>query len=271
MTAQELLNDRFNQERADYQTSFQREWQMTNQRFGPVAGNFRIEDARRRALSSLHQRWAARADSLTRAYNKKIQGMQEVDRIIEDPVQADEVKMRLVEPTEVERVLFPKPAKESDPLKAYDQAYQHGRKIEEELGGFETEGPSSIKVRRGGPLGFIPGFAGRRVEVPGGGVLVVEEVYDEETGKTKKVRRNATPAEIRRWAALKSERERVSEEKSKLLTEIRQSDHTAARLRTAIAQSPRGYGVTPFTQATTPVPTSAPKQKRNEDPLGLGL
>jgi len=271
MTAQELLNDRLKQEQADYQTSFQREWQIANQRFGPVSNNPRIEDARRRALSTLHQQWAARADALTRSYNKKIQGMQEVDRVIENPVKADEVKMRLIEPTEVEKVLFPQPEKETDPLKAYDQLYLHGQKVEEKLKRFETEGPSSVKVRRGGLLGLVPGFAGRRVEVPGGGTkIVTERTYNRSTGKWEKKSRNATPEEIRQWAALKAEQERVSQEEEKLLADIRRSDHTAVRMRMAAAASPRMGGGTFATKAVQPKKQEEPKRSNN-DPLGLGL
>lgn len=268
MAEEDLLRERLQQEQAGFQASFEKQWQMTSQRFGPNTGNPQIESARSRALSALHQQWAAKADALMQSYNKKLQSLREVDRLIPDPVKAAEVKQRLLVPEEVEQAMFPKP--EASPLTAYSKLHEHESRVKSELGRFETEGPGKARGSFWGKNWMFGGGA-RGVETPGGGVLVVEEVFDEKTKKTKKIRRNATPEETRQWAELKAEEERIGEEKTDLLGQIRRSDHTAARLRMAAAASPRMGGGTFAQKAVQPKQETKVEKPKRDDPLGLGL
>jgi hypothetical protein len=105
VTALELLRQRLAQEQAAYQDSFQKQWTLTNQRFGPNTNNPQIEAARSRALSTLHQRWTARADALTLTYNRELQMFKEIDSLIPDPVKAEETKIRSIVSPEIRKTM----------------------------------------------------------------------------------------------------------------------------------------------------------------------
>ncbi len=247
MTATELLNQRFKQEKQQNDQQFRQEWDQTSRRFGPPSANPQLEGARQRALSNLRKEQTERANAHIAGFNKRLQALKEVDSLIPNPDQAEEVKMRLTVSPDVERAMFQKP--EQDILTEESKVQGRLNQVRAGLRRFGREAPG---VQQEPVLGI---FRRGKIKTQGGGVMVGQTTFDEATGKTKKTERNATPEEIKEWAQLTEDERRTMG----YLQDIRKSDVMASRLRTAAMKSSRlGQGT--FAQKAVEKEETGPKK-----------
>jgi hypothetical protein len=273
LTAEQLLNQRMAKDKQDIETAFQNEVAIVNKRYGAFNRNPNIEAARIRSLAAIRKSYQGRAGKLVQGYEKQTRLWSEFDALAKTgqlgATNLEELKMRSMVTPDMEKVMFPKEEDGADPVSEYGKLNTQLERVQSGLDRFEAEAPSTIKVHRKGVGRLAPWpFASREVESPGGGTLVVEEVYDDKankgTGGMVKVRRNATREELEEWASL-TEHKRLLK---KALTGIRESEPMAARLRLAALRSPRqGAFAEKAVGATAPEAVEEP----NRDPLGLGL
>jgi hypothetical protein len=238
LTASQLLEQRMTRDKQTIETSFQNEVALVNRRFGPVSKNPNIETARIRALSNLRRQYETKASKLLAGYEEQTRSWQEIDALAEagqlGVTNPEELKMRTVMTPEVEKAAFPKTEAEIDPVAEYGKLSEQHSRTQSALKRFETEAPSVHESSVFSRPWFFGGGGGA-LKTKGGGTLVVEEKYDEPSGKMVKTRRNASREELEEWASL-TEHER---QLRTAMMRIRKSDAMAARLRLAAARSPR--------------------------------
>ena len=214
LTAQELLNQRLERDKAEMQRAFEQQWDLTNRRFGPATNNPRIEEARQRALSSLDEEFTTRAQKLLDFYSEKAQGQSEIQQLVKEgrltPDAGEEAAQRMLMPPEVEKRVFPEEqtfeqleAKRAT-IRNRLERFELGRI--NERGKFKTE-PARIKLGPRSELkrGLVPWpFRGHNyADVPAQGLYIKEKVWDEKEGKYVEQHRPATKEEMQNYARLK--------------------------------------------------------------------
>ena len=226
MKAAELLKQRMDKDKQHMERSFKAEWDATNRRFGPATNNSRIEEARKRALDTLHTTYRMRADKLLQSYGEREQEFAEVDQMAQQgmtSVDPEEMKLRMILGPVAEEGVFPKQASfeqldvRRGKIRSELERFELGRM--DERGAFLTE-PETRDTAKG--LRWPWPFQGKhRVPTTAGGVYVKETAYDEAKKKETERHRPATQEEMRYYA------------------ELQQADKEAMRLQTAALRSAR--------------------------------
>lgn len=267
MTARDLVNSRMQQEQQQLQAAFNRQWNMVNRRFGPPTRNPSVEAARQRALSSLHQKFVNRANSMLGKYDEQFQSFNEIDQMVEQGlitgVNPEELKMRSVLPQDVEQAVFPgeeEVEEAPDPISEYGRFSTMRSRVQRELEDFEVAGPrppGTHSVDRRMP-DFLLRKSAESYDDPGGvGNRVFKRQiigYDKQDNPVYE-RVPAKGDELRRWAELTEQEREITE----AMRGIEQSDAMASRIRMAATGSRRMLNGGTFASKATGAPA---KQKR---------
>ena len=271
MNASDILNQRLANDKADLESAYKAEWARTNQMFGPVSNDPQREQARQQRLQAIVQHYSGQGQQLLQKYKKVQESHAEIDNMAKQGLLATDpetVKQKTLFSAGQYNTMFPE-QKPNDPVKEYDELSGLLSNVRRDLNKYQVQGkqdtitnytPVGPDIPRWGKPVVVP-FTGHDVEVPGGGVQIVDKTVDENGKVTNSKPRMATTEELKHWAVLTNAEQMIASRQEQIM----RSKPMAARFQTSALRSSRVTGVEGNTPLASQVSQSA-RDVNNQPP-----
>ena len=140
INAFQLAQKEFDRNKSELQQSFESEWTLVNNKYGPRSNNSRIETARSKELAGLHQSFQQKANEISDKHKSTINQFQVVDSLAQAGSltgNPEELKLRLIMPSEANKFLK-EPEKPKSEVQQFSELSGHEQRIRRGLEQFEA-------------------------------------------------------------------------------------------------------------------------------------